>query len=73
MARYRTRQDVGSKVDWEGGLVEALDYGIKADDMPEGDTELIEAWTELQAAHAVLEKAAEKVTALLWPGEPEGE
>lgn len=39
-----TRQEVAKKIDWEGGLVGALEYGLTEDDMPEGDAELREIW-----------------------------
>ncbi|GII63563.1 hypothetical protein Skr01_36480 [Sphaerisporangium krabiense] len=69
MSRFDSRQDVAFKVAWEGGLYEALEYGIKVNDLPEGDTELAEAWRALDGAHTAFEEAAEKVRALL----PEGE
>ena len=66
--RYESREAVAGKIEWEGGIFEALDYGIKTEDMPEGDTELAEAWRELSAAYKVADAAAEKVTALLEAG-----
>lgn len=39
-----TRQEVAKKIDWEGGLVAAIEYGLTPDDMPEGDAELRDAW-----------------------------
>jgi len=49
--RYGSRLDVWGKVDNEGGIYDAIvNYGIKASDMPEGDTELAEAWQKLEDA-----------------------
>jgi len=40
------------KIRWEGGVMGALDYGLKPDDI--GDPELRAAWQELQQVHAEL-------------------
>lgn len=71
--RFEFRSDLASKIEWEGGIFEALDYGIKAEDMPEGDTELTAAWTELRAAYDRAAKLAEKVEALLEDDEDDGD
>ncbi len=68
--RFICRWDVASKIEWEGGIFEALDYGIKARDMPEGDQELIDAWTALETAYDAAAACAEKVHHLL-PDESE--
>lgn len=62
---YATRAEVRGKVEWEGGIMEALDYGIHAIDMPVGDEELIAAWTALENAHEALRPLAEAVERLL--------
>ena len=63
--RFESREDLASKIMWEGGLTESLDYGLRAKDMPEGDEELITAWTALDEAWAVLEQRAAVVENLL--------
>jgi hypothetical protein len=63
-----TRLDVAAKIDWEGGIWQALEYGLDADDMPEGDTELRELWAELDTAFHMASVIAEKVEALLPDG-----
>lgn len=63
--RYEDRQAVAAKVDWEGGFEAVLDYGLHADDMPEGDVELIEAWTKLDIAWKTFKEAADAVDTLL--------
>lgn len=42
-----------SKIDWEGGVLPALEYGIRDDDID--DEELAESWAELSASYADLE------------------
>jgi hypothetical protein len=63
--RFESREAVAGKIEWEGGIFEALDYGIKTEDMPEGDTELAEAWRDLAVAYASASVLADKVQALL--------
>jgi len=63
--RYESRSALAGKIEWEGGLMEALDYGIKAEQMPEGDEALTAAWTALEAAYKALEPLAAAVTDLL--------
>jgi hypothetical protein len=48
---FATRAEVRDKIEWEGGYVAALDYGLRVSDMPEGDTELRDAWDKLWAAY----------------------
>ena len=63
--RFKSREALAGKIEWEGGLTEALDYGIKVTDMPEGDEELIAAWAALDEAWAALREHAIVVENLL--------
>ena len=63
--RFTSREHLAAKIEWEGGILEALDYGIRTGDMPEGDTELAEAWEKLEAAWKQLNPLADAVTELL--------
>lgn len=63
--RFESRSALAGKIEWEGGLTESLDYGIRAGDMPEGDEELIAAWTALDEAWTTLEQRAAVVENLL--------
>lgn len=63
--RFESRAALAGKIEWEGGLMEALDYGITTEMMPEGDTELTEAWSKLEASFKETAKLAEVVTKLL--------
>jgi hypothetical protein len=64
---YATREEVRGKVEWEGGLTAALDYGLDTGDMPEGDTELREAWDKLATAYKALAPLSRAVDDLLYP------
>jgi hypothetical protein len=66
--RFESRTDLAAKIEWEGGIRDALDYGIHAADMPEGDEELTAAWSALEAAHKALQPLEKAVEDLL----PEG-
>ena len=63
--KFKDRHDLAAKVSWEGGLMEALDYGITTDMMPEGDAELTEAWAKLEASFRETSKLADAVEELL--------
>jgi hypothetical protein len=66
MHRRLTLQELHEKIDWEGGILETVDYGIRPDQMP---TEpLRAAWTTLVTAHAALESARRAVDLLLGEG-----
>lgn len=62
---YATRAEVAEKVGWEGGIIDAVEYGLTVDDMPEGDTELREAWNALLTAWRGLIPLEEAVERLL--------
>lgn len=49
-SRYHDREDLAAKVEWEGGVSDAiLDYGITHDQLPEGTpTEVVEAWKRVE-------------------------
>lgn len=62
---YATREEVRGKIEWEGGIMEALDYGLRVTDMPEGDTELRDAWDKLGTAYHELAPLVDAVERLL--------
>ncbi len=68
MARTMTPREFAGKVDWEGGIVSALEYGLHARslaDTPDAGP-LREAWAELERIYAEqLEPALRKVETLL--------
>lgn len=63
--RFKSRAAVAAKVEWEGGVMDALEYGIHVADMPEGDEELTAAWQALEDAFGALRPLADKVESLL--------
>lgn len=65
MSRFEDRQSLAYKIEWEGGIYESLHYGIKPDDMPEGDTELEAAWLVIYDAFRMFEIAMERVEELM--------
>ena len=70
--RFANRAALRDKLEWEGGIMEALDYGVKSTDMPLGDEELNEAWGKLAAAFQALRPLAAAVEKLLdQPGDDE--
>lgn len=65
--RFESRERLASKIEWEGGVLESIDYGITTDMLPEGDTELAELWAEMVPAYEKAAALADKVHALLEP------
>jgi hypothetical protein len=63
--RFDSRAALAGKIEWEGGLMESLDYGITTDMMPEGDPELTEAWGKLEASFRETARLADAVEKLL--------
>lgn len=59
MREPMTAQDFAGKVEWEGGILEAVDYGLKPEDAPEGP--LRELWAQLVAQYALIEPIMRKV------------
>lgn len=65
MDRFASREDLAAKIEWEGGVLESLGYGIKSGAMPEGDTELETAWKALEDSFRQTTDLADEVRALL--------
>ena len=51
MTKYESKEDLAAKIDWEGGVMEAVEYGVKVTDLP-ADTPapVCVAWLKLQEA-----------------------
>ncbi len=58
-----TESAFAGKVEWEGGIFEALDYGLKPADVVEGP--LREAWTRLYQLWQQISPIADEVNRLL--------
>lgn len=57
MAKYESRQEVADAADWEGGTLDfVFGYGLSVEDLPEDDSELRDALTELLALRPVIER-----------------
>jgi hypothetical protein len=52
-----------AKVEWEGGVLDTIEYGIHSDEI--ADEGLASAWAEAEAAHTQLTKVVERITKLL--------
>lgn len=63
MTEPMTAADFASKVEWEGGVMEALDYGLKPADAPEGP--IRDAWARLYQLWQQLSPIADEVSRLL--------
>ena len=63
--RFESREELAGKIMWEGGIAQSLEYGIKASDMPEGDSELEQAWLVMQHAWDLFESRSQEVMELL--------
>jgi uncharacterized protein (DUF1800 family) len=61
--RFESREALAAKVEWEGGVMEAVDYGIKAEEMP--DEELRALWADLQVKYKAADEVSSKINALL--------
>lgn len=57
-------EDFVGKIDWEGGLTSALDYGLQTKDyeLPE---DVAEKWDEIQDAYAEIESLSGEFWALV--------
>jgi hypothetical protein len=58
-----TESAFASKVEWEGGIFEALDYGLKPSDAPKGP--IRDAWARLYQAWQQISPIADEVSRLL--------
>lgn len=58
-----TEHDFAAKVEWEGGITDALDYGLKAEDCEPGD--LRTAWEKLELQWAAIQEEMDDVQEVL--------
>jgi hypothetical protein len=46
-----TKAELAARIDWEGGVMEAVEYGVKVGDLPVNTPEeVLDAWQQLQEA-----------------------
>lgn len=60
-----TRQEFASKVDWEGGIFGALDYGLTEHGL-DRDSDLYELWADLRKKYEALAPLVSRVEKELW-------
>lgn len=58
-----TESDFAAKIDWEGGITDALDYGLTAEHCEPGP--LRDAWEKLELKWAAMQEEVEDVEAIL--------
>ena len=58
-----TIEELASKVEWEGGVEGALDYGVTSDDIE--DPQLSALWAKATEAHAVLQYIVADINKIL--------
>lgn len=56
-----TGEEFAAKVEWEGGVLDALEYGLKIDDIDKGEVVLREKWLAAQTAWTDMRRAARAV------------
>lgn len=57
-------QDFADKIDWEGGPLEALEYGLRSEELTE-DGALKDAWVALEQAWIDFEPLVDDVVELI--------
>lgn len=68
MSERYTLGQLAGKIEWEGGVFEALEYGIKANDVP---VELEKLWAEAVSIHRDLADVIDEIAEHLNDVEPE--
>lgn len=65
MPEPMTEEEFVGKIGYEGGIISALEYGLKADDLGDLGSPLAHAWGELQMAWTKLQPKVRAVEALI--------
>ncbi len=68
MAEHMSLSNFAGKVEWEGGVLEALDYGLKHTDIDPDDPRaapLRTAWAELEELYAPVRTKVQAVEDML--------
>lgn len=66
MAMDRSR--LAKKVAWEGGVLAALEYGVRAEQID--DAEISRAWEAVERAYGELTPLVDRVSSLLQTSDP---
>ena len=70
---YNTVSELASKVNFEGGVTEAFDYGVRASDIA-NTPELADVkslWSEMEANYIEVQPLVDKLQSLLDEADPE--
>lgn len=65
MSDQMTPQEFVAKIDWEGGVLDALIYGLKAKDLDDSDPEFKVEWFALEQAWAKFEPKLVGIEAMI--------
>lgn len=65
MSKFYDLEDLCAKVDWEGGVDQAISYGIKASDIDPELSELRAAWDEAVEKYNEYEPIEAEIYAML--------
>ena len=71
MSEFMTAKDFAAKIEWEGGVSDALDYGLKHTALDPNDSEsadlrskwkeIEDAWSEVDALQSELNRIIEQI------------
>jgi len=53
--RKLTEAEFVAKIDYAGGIIEALGYGLSADDLEDQESDLAQTWRDLERQYADFE------------------
>lgn len=61
MSKYESREELAGKVDWEGGVEEAIiGYGITSAELPEDTpSEVFDAWRRVEVTKGDFDRISE--------------
>lgn len=66
MTKFDTFRDFADKVDWEGGVLESINYGLRAEDIPSDAPEgFADVWLEAQAIYYLLDPKIDQLEATI--------
>jgi hypothetical protein len=65
MTDKMTEEEFINKIAWEGGIIGALTYGLRASDLADQDSDLAKAWRHLENGWVKLVPRIDKVEELI--------
>ena len=58
-SNLKTVQEIANKIQWEGGILDAVEYGIHATDIE--DEDLAELWSELEFEYESVKEIVDNI------------